>query len=385
MTPSLSFRARFLSLALAGALAFAGCRAAPTKAYQRYTRDEASKALLKIDKVGLEIGEFPIDGSGAVVDGDTIRVKGLQNSLRLLGDDTEETFKHAQERDVYAAGWESYLKKMRGNSERPVKMATPVGDDGKKFAQSFFEGVTKIRLERDHPGEIRDYYGRYLAYVFAPKNGAWVNYNVEVVRAGLSPYFTKYGRSRRFHKEFVEAQEQARAAKIGIWDPTKQHYPDYPERLKWWNARAEVLARFEKEMAESNDHIVLTRWDALVRLEQKLGQTVVVIGSVSEIKRGDRGPTVVKLSRSRGNDFDVIFFDKDVFLSSGLQESRGEFVRIRGVVNKYLDPRRNYERLQITVSLPGQVLSPSPELEALLSEPDESKQQAAAPKEDEPD
>ena len=56
------------------------------------------------------------------------------------------------------------------------------------------------------PGEIRDRYDRYLAYVFAEIDGKWVNYNVECVRAGMSPYFMKYGYSQRFHADFVAEQ-----------------------------------------------------------------------------------------------------------------------------------------------------------------------------------
>ena len=95
----------------------------------------------------------------------------------------------------------------------------------------------QVKLERDHPGEIRDYYGRYLAYVMVKKDGSWVNYNVECVRYGFSPYFVKYGRSRRFHREFVEAQKRAQADQLGIWADGKMHYDDYPERLKWWGER----------------------------------------------------------------------------------------------------------------------------------------------------
>ena len=79
----------------------------------------------------------------------------------------------------------------------------------------FFEGADKVRLERDHPAEIRDAYQRYLAYVFVQKGGTWVNYNVESVRAGMGPYFPKYGNSRRFHDDFVKAQQEAMEAKRG--------------------------------------------------------------------------------------------------------------------------------------------------------------------------
>lgn len=351
----------------AAGLVTAGCET--TKAGRRYARDDASAMLKRLEVVSLELGEFPIEGGSSVIDGDTIRVKGLNSSLRLLALDTEETFKHEDERRAYAAGWEQYKKAMRGNSKRPVKMASPNGDEAKKFAQGFFEGATKVRLERDHPGEIRDFYGRYLAYVFVEKNGKWVNYATECIRAGYSPYFVKYGRSRRFHKEFMEAERAAREQRLGIWSPGGEHYDDYEERLKWWWEREGQIARFEKQMAENpKDHIALTRFDAMLRLEQMVGQTVTVLGAVSEVRFGEKGPSVIKLSRSRGNDLDIVFFDKDVLVATGAQFKRGEYIQVRGVVNKYRDSYRNVDKVQLLVALPGQVLAPSAQLDALLSE-----------------
>ena len=60
--------------------------------------------LKRLETVSLELGEYPIDGASSVLDGDTIRVKGLPASLRLLGIDTEETFKKDKERAAFAAG-----------------------------------------------------------------------------------------------------------------------------------------------------------------------------------------------------------------------------------------------------------------------------------------
>ena len=76
----------------------------------------------------------------------------------------------------------------------------------RRGAEAWFKDVDVVRLERDDAQEIRDRYDRYLAYVFAKKHGTWTNYNVEAVRAGMSPYFPKYGTSRRFHAEFVAAE-----------------------------------------------------------------------------------------------------------------------------------------------------------------------------------
>jgi endonuclease YncB( thermonuclease family) len=358
---------RALAILLTLTLALAGCET--TRESKRYTRDEAAALMKRLEVVSLELGEFPFEGNPAILDGDTIKVKGLGASLRLLGIDTEETFKKDSEREAFAAGWEEYKKKMRGTSSRPVKFATPAGEEAKDFAKEFFKGASTVRLERDHPGEIRDFYGRYLAYVFVKKGGEWVNYNGECVRAGHSPYFTKYGRSRRFHREFLEAQKEARAAQRGIWKPGGMHYDDYDERLRWWNEREAAITRFEKAAEEHPEsHIALTRWDAMARLEQRLGQEVTVLGSVSNVVYRDRGPAVVKLARSRTSSFDIVFFDHDVLLATGVQFKVGEYVQVRGVVQKYRSPR-GIDQLQLQVTLPGQVLAPSESLEQLLSAP----------------
>lgn len=356
---------RTSALFLTAVFALSACNT--TRESKRFTRDETSALLKKLEVVSLELGEFPFDGPSAVIDGDTVRVRGLQASLRLLGIDTEETFKKDWEREAFAAGWEEYKKKMRGGSSRPVKMATPAGENAKHFAQDFFEGVTSVRLERDHPGEIRDFYGRYLAYIFAKKNGQWVNYNVECVRAGHTPYFVKYGRSRRFHREFVEAQKEARENQRGIWKPGELHYDDYDERLRWWAEREAAITRFEREQNDKPDqYIALTRWDAMRKLEQRLGQEVTVLGSVQDVIQRENGPAVVKLARTRTQNFDIVFWDRDVLLNTGLQFKRGEYVQVRGVVQKYRNSR-GLDALQMQVTLPGQVLAPSEELEQMLS------------------
>ena len=232
-------RSNLLTAVLAvGALALgtttAGC--SPVGG-QRYSRKVAQKSLQKLESPGILIGEFRLT---KVVDGDTVKVDGLDSSLRLLGDDTEETFKNEADRRAMEASWEDYKKAKRNGGPRPAKYATPLGEQAKEFAKNWFAGVDKVRIERDHPAEIRDRYNRYLAYVFAQKGGAWVNYNLEAVRAGMSPYFPKYGNSRRFHQEFLAAQAEAKAAQRGIWAPGAPAYPDYPEREAWWTARAVI-------------------------------------------------------------------------------------------------------------------------------------------------
>lgn len=342
--------------ALACAALLLCASACASSASRRYDRQKAQAALSRLETPGLVLGEFALPAD-AVIDGDTLRVDGLESTLRLLAIDTEETFKKERERRAFeAVSFDEYLRRERGDSPRPVKAPTPMGEEAKKFAKDFFDGVSVVRLERDHPKDIRGRYDRYLTYVFALKDGVWVNYNLEAVRAGMSPYFTKYGYSRRFHDQFVAAEKEARAAQRGIWRPGAPCYPDYDERKKWWDARAEFVRQFERDARGRDDFIVLTHWDALMRIEKLQGREVTVLGTVGNTSFGDRGPSRALLSRRMFNDFPVIFFDRDVFLASGITRYEGEFVRVTGVVSEYQSKRTKKRTLQLLVNLPSQVV-----------------------------
>jgi hypothetical protein len=208
----------------------------------------------------------------------------------------------------------------------------------------------------------------------------WVNYNVECVRAGMSPYFSKYGYSARFHEQFVRAQKEAQAAHLGIWKPGAMAYTDYPERLKWWNGRAEFIAKFIKEAESHDNYVILTRWNAVQRLEQLDGKEAVVLGTVGSIKLGDKGPTRAMLSWRKAGDFPLIFFDKDVFGSSGIARFKGEYISVTGLVSRFLNRFKKRYELQMVISLPGQIVGSLrvPEVQdAPRKTPDSSRPAAA--------
>jgi endonuclease YncB( thermonuclease family) len=344
-------------VALTAASLLAAC---PPDRPSRYQRKQVQESLKKLGAPGLTIGEFHLT---KVTDGDTIRVDGLDSALRLVGLDAEETFKSDHDRRAAETDFAAYLKAKRGESKHPVKAASPLGEAAKEYAKQFFHGHTRVRLERDDARELRDRYDRYLAYVFVEKNGVWVNYNVECVRAGMSPYFTKYGYSRRFHDDFAAAEQEARAARRGIWDPALPHYPDYDERKVWWDARGDFIARYQRQVDADPTFIVLTHWDAMRRIEENVGKEVSILATVGDVRLGDRGPTKVTLSRKMFGDFPLVFFDKDVFASSGIQAWKGEFVVVKGVVTMYQNKHTKRKQLQIVIDRPGQIiLSPIPGL-----------------------
>ncbi|MHC4390979.1 MAG: thermonuclease family protein, partial [Planctomycetota bacterium] len=212
------------------------------------TPDEAPTVEIS-DDPALVFGEFTLDQKRPVVDGDTLRVVEQKRSLRLLAIDTEEVPHSDQEGDLIILMREdfpAYRARRTFNQVLPMKFATPLGDEASAFARSFLKGVKRVRLERDVAGVDEGTYGRTLCFVWAlyEDGSAPKLYNLEAVRAGMSPYYVKYGRSQRFHEAFTAAQEEARRNKAGIWNPEGQHYGDYERRLAWWNRRAEALDRF---------------------------------------------------------------------------------------------------------------------------------------------
>ena len=305
--------------------------------------------------VGLVIGEFSL-AADPIVDGDTIRVEGVDGTIRLLSIDTEEKVRSKRDRDAIEIDFEAYLERKRAGSPRPIKAATPMGDRATEFARAFFEGTETVRLERDDAEAMHGRYGRVLAYAFVKKDGRWTSYNVEAVRAGMTPYFTKYGYSQRFHTQFARAEREARSARRGIWNPDARGYKDYAERKEWWGARADFIQAFEHAAAGREDYIVLARANADARLADRLGTEATVLGDVDEIRRFKR-LTRVRLAGPSGRVFPIIFRDRDVLRRSELERYLREPVTIRGKIERY--ERGDYETPQIVVSDPSQVGLPS--------------------------
>lgn len=304
---------------------------------------------------GLLIGEYRL-ARDPVIDGDTIRVVGIDSSIRLLSLDTEERLHGPASRSAATGNFDAYLKEKRGDAKRPRNTGTPMGEEASKFAEAFFEGAKTVRLERDDPKEIRGHFGRPLAYALVQKQGRWTSYNVECVRAGMSPYFTKYGYSHRFHNQLSHAEAEAREAQRGIWSPDARGYGDYDERKAWWNARADFIRAFEHEASRRDDLILLSHWDARARLEANLGQSVTVLSTVERINHF-KGLVRVELAMEPERPLPIIFFDASVFGRSRIAAYEREPVRVRGRVERYTKGR--YSTLQIVVDDPAQVTTPS--------------------------
>ncbi|CAG1006676.1 Endonuclease YncB [Anaerolineales bacterium] len=281
----------------------------------------------------LVVGEYAL-AKEAVIDGDTIRVDGLKASLRLLCLDAEETFKNASDRKAATEDFEAYRESKEADSDLPVKYATFVGEDAKEYAHKFFDGVKTVRLEYDTLNRKIDYFNRNLCYVFAtPKDSKEEkNYNVELVRAGLSPYSMKYGHSTRFRDKFESAEKEAREAKRGIWAEKPRGYRDYDKRLKWWKERAEQMERFEKANKENKQALVLGDDDTEEKLKAAKGKEVLLLGGVLE-RNGyfpDETPPRVMLGNRENHDLAVRFADKKVYEAAKPEKLKGYLVEAKG-------------------------------------------------------
>lgn len=119
-----------------------------------------------------------------VVDGDTL-VLANGARVRLIGADTPETVK----------------------PNHPIE---PWGPEASDFTREFVASG-EVRLEFDR--EVKDKYGRFLAYV-------WVDdrmLNEELIRAGLARAEPQYHYAAAVKKRFLRAEADARAAGRGIW------------------------------------------------------------------------------------------------------------------------------------------------------------------------
>jgi hypothetical protein len=112
----------------------------------------------------------------------------------------------------------------------------------------------------------------------------------------MSPYFGKYGYSRRFHDQFVAAEKEARTAGRGIWAPGAQASGDYDVRRAWWTPAPSSSASSRVEADGKPDWIVIAHWDAMRKLQDRVGKEMVVLGTVGRQPRRTRPRDPVTLT-----------------------------------------------------------------------------------------
>jgi hypothetical protein len=213
-------------------------------------------------------------------------------------------------------------------------------------------GARAARLERDAADASPvDGFGRLLVHVFLVGDGGEVLLAEAMIRAGHSPHYVKYGRSRRFDARFRTAEAEARAAGRGIWSGAgPPHYPDYEERLAWWHARADQVDAW-RALPAAPHRITLETRDADARLRDAVGREVEVFGTVGGV-RADGVPRILWLRNAPAEDLALVVFDADTWGSLPLDAVRRGYVVARGRVTLYKD------RPQIVLDDPAQLRVP---------------------------
>ena len=146
-----------------------------------------------------------------IVDGDTIVVnyKGKNEKVRLLCVNTPESVHPDKKQNI------------------------PMGKVASDYTKNRLKGKY---VDLEFEGPFRGRYGRLLAYVFVDG----VNFNLELVRKGLSPYYTKYGLSQRYDEEFRQAERYARTQELNIWGDPELTKKYLRLKSKWGQYRSKV-------------------------------------------------------------------------------------------------------------------------------------------------
>ncbi|MFH2219457.1 MAG: thermonuclease family protein [Pseudomonadota bacterium] len=171
-----------------------------------------------------------------VVDGDTIDInykddsdtldityKGRKERVRLLCVDTPESV------------------------HPDAKQNIPMGKVAADYAKKKLSGK-HIALEFE--GKLlRGDYGHLLAYVFVDGQ----NFNLDLVRQGLSPYYTQYGKSRKYDADFLAAEKLARKEKLNIWGDPELTEKYLRLKSKWGQSALSVPAINQKKISQETE------------------------------------------------------------------------------------------------------------------------------------
>lgn len=177
-----------------------------------------------------------------VVDGDTVVIfyEGKKEKVRLLCVNTPESVHPDPSRNV------------------------PMGKTSSDYTKKRLLGK-EVGLQFE--GRKRGNYGRLLAYVFVDGE----NFNLELVRQGLSPYYTKYGRSLSYDEEFREAERQAMQAGLGIWGDPELEKEYRRLKVKWEGRRPDTpppasraAAKYVASVRSKVFHLPDCKWAARI-------------------------------------------------------------------------------------------------------------------------
>ncbi|NEP31919.1 MULTISPECIES: thermonuclease family protein [unclassified Moorena] len=239
-----------------------------------------------------------------VVDGDTIKIllDNEQESIRFVCLDTEES-QRAGSKPITNAGIlaSKWAKEYFGTNEQGIPNQDVWVD---------------LEFDTNDPVEVclvkhRGNYGRLLCYIY--KAGEQENFNVRIVREGWSPYFVKYGSSRLYHREFMEAEAEAQAKGIGIWDPATNaggKSRDYTTLIPWWYLRNQVVEDYRNAGSQAGVLSVRLNYNEIVEAAKASNQITVLCDLQGGINKWPGNGALI-YAGSRFHRFNLWIPDRD--------------------------------------------------------------------------
>lgn len=261
-----------------------------------------------------------------VIDGDTVKIllDNKEESIRFACLDTEES-QHGSDKPVTNAGIlaSKWAKAYFGANEQGM----PAGDMR-----------VDIEFDTNDPVQVclrkhRDNYGRLLCYIY--KSGTAENSNLKIVQEGWSPYFVKYGRSRLYHIQFMEAEAHAQGLGLAIWNPATNaggNRRDYAMLIPWWHMRDSVVQDYRLFGLQAGALSVRTEYDAIVEAAKAGNQITVLCDLQSGINKWTGGGALI-YAGSVFQKFNLWIPDKDSPAAQAL---------LRLIENRYGKQGRNY-------------------------------------------
>lgn len=276
-----------------------------------------------------------------VVDGDTIKIllNDTEESLRFVCLDTEES-QNGGNKPVTTAGKlaSAWAKQYFGANEQGV----PVGDVRVDIEFDTNDPVSVCLVKH------RDNYGRLLCYVY--KAGVSENSNVRIVREGWSPYFVKYGRSRLYHRQFVEAEIDAQAQNLAIWNPETNasgNRRDYTSLIPWWHLRDSVVQDYRFLGIQAGVLSVRLDYAAIIETAKTGGEMTIFCDLQSGINQWPGNGALI-YAGSKFQKFNLWIPEKDSAAAQTI---------LRLIETRYAHSGRGY----VYVSGQGSLYPPTPE------------------------
>jgi micrococcal nuclease len=151
---------------------------------------------------------------------------------------------------------------------RIVSLAQCIDESPKEcdFTREFGKRYVDLEFE----GPLRGNYNRLLSYLILDGD----NFNLELAKQGLSPYYTKYGLSKKYDQEFRAAERYARSHKLHIWGDTDLAQKYLRLKSKWGQYRSKTSSSTRIVQTKDWSYVASRKSKVFHRADAKCVKTI---------------------------------------------------------------------------------------------------------------